>query len=117
MRNSRLRLKLMKQLKFSEPLPALVLGGTKTSTWRINDKKDITNGDELSLCDNDGQEFAKALAVDVFTTTFGELTDSDKEGHEAFSNDEEMYSVFSRYYNMEVSPKTNLKIIKFKLLA
>jgi hypothetical protein len=107
----------MKQLKFSEPLPALVLGGTKTSTWRINDKKDIVNGDELSLCDNDGREFAKALAIDVLITTFGEMTDSDKEGHEAFANDEEMYATFSRYYNMEVSPKTNLKIIKFKLLA
>lgn len=107
----------MKQLKFSEPLPELVLGGTKTSTWRINDEREIVDGDKLSLCYNDGREFAKAFATSVRETTFGELTDEDKTGHETFANDEEMYATYSRYYNMAVTPKTNLKIIKFKLLA
>lgn len=105
----------MKQLKFSEPLPKLVLGGTKNTTWRINDKRGIIKGDQLSLCYNDGQEFAKAIATSVHETMFGELSDNDRAGHEAFANDEEMYATYSRYYNMAVTPKTNLKIIKFKL--
>jgi hypothetical protein len=107
----------MKQLKFSEPLPRLVLGGTKNTTWRINDKKEIVEGDELSLCHNDGVEFAKAIVASVCETTFGELTDDDKTGHETFANDEEMYATYSRYYNITVAPKTNLKVIKFRLIA
>ncbi len=107
----------MKQLKFAEPLPELVLGGTKNTTWRINDKKEITEGDTLSLCYNDGQEFAKAVTTNVREITFGELTQDDKNGHEAFANDEEMYATYSHYYNIVVTPTTNVKIIKFKLLA
>jgi hypothetical protein len=106
----------MKQLKFVEPLPKLILDGSKKATWRINDKRGIVKGDELSLCHNNGEEFAKAIAINVKETTFGELTTEDKKGHESFANDEEMYVAFSRYYNMEVSPKTNLKIIRFKLI-
>jgi len=106
----------MKQLKFSEPLPELVLDGIKTSTWRIDDKRGIVEGDQLSLCYNNGKEFARAVATSVRETTFGELTNDDKAGHEAFANDEEMYATYSRYYNMAVTPKTNLKIIKFRLM-
>lgn len=98
----------MKRLQFVEPLPKLVLSGAKTSTWRIDDERAIVEGDQLSLCHVDGREFAQALATSVHETTFGELTDEDKAGHEDFVNDEEMYATFSRYYNMTVTPKTNL---------
>jgi hypothetical protein len=107
----------MKQLKFAEPLPELVLSEKKISTWRINDKRGIVDGDELSLCHNDGREFARAIAVKVYETTFGKLNNDDKDGHEDFSSDEEMYAVYSRYYNISVTPETNLKIIKFKVLS
>ena len=106
----------MKQLKFAEPLPELVLSGTKNTTWRINDKREIVTGDILSLCYNDGQEFAKAIASSVREITFGELTQEDKTGHETFADDEEMYTTYSRYYNITVTPKTNVKIIKFRLV-
>ncbi len=39
----------MKRLRFSEPLPELILSGRKTVTWRINDEKNIQQGDVLSL--------------------------------------------------------------------
>ncbi len=80
---------MARQLKFSEPLPSLVLKGEKTTTWRINDKRGVRVGDELSLCDNDGKEFAKARVVAVNETAFGKLTGDDKQGHEKFANDEE----------------------------
>jgi len=104
----------MKRLKFSEPLPKLILDGEKIYTWRINDEKNITVGDKLSLCYNDGREFAKAEVIAVKETTFADLTDEDKEGHEEFSSDEEMYTTYSEYYKMKVTPKTRLKVIKFK---
>ena len=106
----------MKQLKFSEPLPKLVLGRQKDTTWRINDNKQITAGDQLSLCYNDGQEFAKTEVIWVKETTFQNLTEEDKEGHEKFSSEKEMYQTYSGYYNMKVEPKTRVKIIKFRLL-
>ncbi len=106
----------MKQLKFSEPLPGMILEGKKNSSWRLNDDKGVEARDELSFCYNNGEEFAKAIVVNVKETTFGELTEEDKEGHEEFSSDEEMYVTYSKYYKMEVKPQTKLKIIKFKLI-
>ena len=106
----------MKQLRFAEPLPKLVLGGQKDTTWRINDDKEISVGDQLSLCYNDRREFAKAEVLWVKETTFENLSNEDKEGHEKFSSDEEMLQTYSGYYNMKVEPKTKIKIIKFKLL-
>jgi len=107
----------MKQLKFSEGLPELILEGKKNSTWMINDKKGIMAGDILSLCYNDGKEFTKAKVFSVKETTFEDLTEEDKGGHEEFSSDKEMYETYSKYYNMKVIPKTKIKIIKFDLIS
>lgn len=60
-------------------------------------------------------EFAKAVVVSVKKTVFGNLSDADKLGHEKFANDEEMYEIYSGYYNMKVTPETAVKIIKFRL--
>lgn len=106
----------MKQLKFSEPLPQLILVGEKNTTYRINEEKGIIAGDELSLCYNDGEEFAKAKVLSTKETAFKDLTKEDKEGHERFSSDDEMYNTYSGYYNIKITPKTRLKVIKFKLL-
>lgn len=106
----------MKQLKFSEPLPELVLNGKKDTTWRINDEKNISVDNELSLCYNNGEEFAKAKIIWVKETTFENLIEEDYKGHEKFNSEEEMYNTYSRYYNMEVTPDTKVKVIKFKLV-
>ncbi len=106
----------MKKLRFAKPLPRLVLRGEKDTTWRINDDKEISVGDELSLCHDDKSEFARAEVISVKETTFENLSDEDKEGHEKFSSDEEMFETYSRYYNIKVEPKTKVKIIKFRLL-
>ena len=105
-----------KQLRFAEPLPKLVLDCQKDTTWRINDDKEISTGNQLSLCYNDRREFAKAEVIWVKETTFENLTNEDKAGHEKFSSDEEMLQTYSRYYNIKVEPKTKVKIIKFRLL-
>jgi len=106
----------MKSLKFSEPLPDLILTNKKNSTWRINDDKNISVKDALSLCHNDGKEFAKAKVISVKETIFEKLTEEDKKEHEGFSSEEEMYSTYSEYYKMKVAPKTKLKVIRFKLV-
>jgi len=107
---------IMKQLKFEEPLPKLILDRQKNTTWRIDDDKDVMLGDQVSLCYNDGREFARAKVTHVKETTFENLTDEDKQGHEEFSSDENMYQTYSKYYNKEITPKTRVKIIKFRFL-
>jgi hypothetical protein len=92
------------------------MDGRKYTTWRIGDEKNISVGDKLSLCFTNGTEFAKAEVIGVNETTFDALTDEEKGGHEKFPSDEEMYTTYSRYYKMEVTPKTKLKIIKFRLI-
>lgn len=106
----------MKKLRFAEPLPGLVLSGEKNTTWRINDDKEISAGDELSLCFDDKSEFARAIVTRVNETTFQNLSDEDKERHEKFISDEEMLETYSKYYNMQVGLETEVKVIKFKLL-
>ncbi|MFH0889702.1 MAG: ASCH domain-containing protein [Candidatus Aenigmatarchaeota archaeon] len=105
----------MKRLKFLDYLPELILTGKKNTTWRVNDEKNIQRGDELSLCNKDGVEFARAVVIKAKETVFGKLTEDDKKGHENFANNEEMYKTYSRYYKMEIAPETRLKIIKFRL--
>ncbi len=105
----------MKRLKFSENLVPLVVSKEKDTTWRINDDKFLTVGDSLSLCDKDGEEFGKAEILWVKDTFFKNLTTEDFEGHEKFSSEEEMLSTYSKYYSMDVTKETKVKVIKFKL--
>ncbi|MEK7521822.1 MAG: ASCH domain-containing protein [Patescibacteria group bacterium] len=108
----------MKTLKFAPDLVPLILNGSKTSTWRLFDDKDLTEGNELSLINKEtGEEFAKAKITSIKQTTLGNLTDEDKEGHESFESDEQMYETYKKYYGVEVGPATPLKIIRFALLS
>lgn len=107
---------MLKTLKFVEPLPELILAGTKTSTWRINDEKNIVIDDELSFCNTAGKEFARAKVVEVLFARLGNLTVKEKEGHESYASEQEMYHTFSQFYKLPVGPETEVKIIKFKLL-
>ena len=106
----------MKRLKFVDPLPSMILSGVKYTTWRINDEKNIVVGDVLSLCGVDGREFARGKVYSINVTTFGNLSDEDKEGHEPYASEEEMYNWFSGHYGVSVTPNTAVKVIKFKLV-
>lgn len=107
----------MKTLKFHPNLVDMVLEGSKTTTWRLWDDKNLSVGDEVSFLDSYSKaEFAQAILTEVKETTFAELTAQDWEGHERFSSDEEMYKSYTKHYgNKKVDKNTKLKIIKFKL--
>lgn len=107
----------MKPLKFAEPLPEKVLSGEKDTTWRIDDEKGITVNDKLSLRYTDGEEFGRAEVLWVKKTTFGRLTEEDREGHESFESEKEMYETYSGYYDVDVGPETEVKVIKFELVG
>jgi hypothetical protein len=107
---------VMKRLRFAEPLPEMILNGCKTTTWRINDEKEIRPGDILSLCHVEGHEFAKASVETVRITLFGQLSSTDFEGHESFQTRDEMLSVYSKYYGFAVTEDTPVKVIKFRMI-
>jgi hypothetical protein len=107
----------MKTSKFRPHLVPKILDGTKTSTWRLFDDKDFHEGDLLELINKENLEvFAKAKIVSVEEKELGELTDEDWVGHDKFESDEEMYSIFSKYYGKEVTPKDKIKIVVFELI-
>jgi hypothetical protein len=106
----------MKTLKFSGNLLRSIITGKKTTTWRINDEKNITEGETISLINkNTMKEFVKAEVVSIRETTFEKINESDRNGHEKFRSDKEMYEIYSNYYKIKVTPKTKLKVIKFKI--
>ena len=105
----------MKSLKFSEPLPEMILRGKKTVTWRLFDEKNIQSGDTLLFCRKDGTAFAKAVATSVREKAFSDLTQEDYQGHEMFPSFEKTLQHYSECYRIPVTEKTNVKIIRFKL--
>jgi len=107
----------MKTLKFSKNLIPLILSGEKDITWRLFDDKNLQVGDEIMFLDTKTKEpFTKVLLIEVQEKTFRDLTEEDKEGHEEFKDDEEMYKTYSDYYTTQIIPNTSLKVIKFKIL-
>ena len=106
----------MKTIKFRKVLADRILKGRKNTTWRLFDDKDLSKGDEVELVEWElNKKFANAKLTEVKEKKFKNLTKKDKEEHEKFSSDEEMYQTYTEYYRTEVTPETKLKIIKFKL--
>jgi len=106
-----------KTLKFADNLPNLILTGQKDTTWRLNDDKNLSPNDNLTLIRKETKEpFATAKILWTKETTFENLTKEDKEGHEPFKDQQEMIDTYKRYYNTTITKQTKLKVVKFQLL-
>jgi hypothetical protein len=106
----------MKQVGFAESLIPLVRSGVKTKAWRLFDDKDIRVGDVLEFVHATSRRpFAQAKVTQVVEKSFRELSAGDKDGHEPFVSDAEMYRTYSKYYRCAVTPDTLLKIIRFEI--
>jgi hypothetical protein len=106
-----------KRMKFAQDLVPKVLDGTKVSTWRLWDDKDLTVGDVVDFIEfGTDRHFATARLTKVVEKVLGELTEEDKEGHERFSSDEEMYRTYEKYYHRTADKDTPVKLIWFELV-
>ena len=104
----------MKTLKFAPNLVAQILGGEKTSTWRLYDDKDLQKHDQLLFLNKATlEEFGTATITSLYTKTLGTLTNDDWEGHERFKSEEEMYATYRSYYGDSVNEYTEVKILSF----
>lgn len=105
-----------KILKFRDHLAKMILAGEKNCTWRLFDDKSLSKGDEISLVNwNTGESFANALITEVREKSMGKLEETDFDGHEKFTSEDEMYAAYRKYYGDKVGPETVVKIIRFKL--
>jgi hypothetical protein len=107
----------MKSLKFSPELVPLVKNGSKTTTWRLFDDKNLEVGEVVELIARPELTiFSQAKITEVITKKMGELNNGDKLGHESFCSDKEMYKTYSGYYKQMVDKNSPVTIYKFKLL-
>ena len=94
----------------------LVLNKDKTSTWRLFDDKNLSIGDQIQFKEfGTINVFGHASITRIVVKQFNNLTSADKEGHETFLNDQEMYDTYGEYYGKAVGPETLVKIIWFEL--
>lgn len=107
-----------KTLKFSPDLVPLILNGEKVSTWRLFDDKDLKVGDTVIFVKRpELVSFALAQLTAVTEKRLGDLTNEDKQGHETFASDKEMYKQYTEYYKTPVCPNTTVKLIRFEIMA
>jgi len=102
-----------KTLKFKKHLAGMILAGEKYTTWRLFDDKHIMVGDVFDLIVSESRQcFATGEVCDVRETRFADLSEEDKNGHERFDSDDDMYATYTSYYRRPVGPETPLKVIK-----
>lgn len=106
-----------KTLKFQPELVPLILDGSKTTTWRLFDDKNLATGDIIIFIKRpELVSFALAKLTSVIEKPLGQLTDDDKRGHEAFASNEKMYEWYTNVYHRLVTPETLVKLVQFELL-
>ena len=102
----------MKRIHFVPNLVPLILSGEKTSTWRLWDDKDLTTGDIVEFANSETRKvFARAKLTKVVEKPFRDLEEDEKAGHEKYTNEEELFKQFEKYYGKPVDRNTIFKII------
>jgi ribonuclease HI len=112
----------MKTLKFLHRSAEDIRRGIKTTTWRVNDTKDISVNDNLELIDEvDTSEpgtwrvIGTARVDKVIEKRLADVDDDDMQGHETFASQDEMLEQYRQYAGPDVTLETPIKIIHFKL--
>lgn len=110
----------MKTLKLDHELAQSILSGTKTSTWRIYDDKQLSVNDEVQLIDKVKPDdkstwviIGQARIDRVTEKRLSDIGEEDWQGHERYNSDTAMYESFRRYYGPEVGPETPVKMVHF----
>lgn len=107
----------MKIVKFTPHLSELIKAGTKVTTFRLFDDKDLRVGDKFIMATRDGNlvtEFGTAVITEVIIRTIDTLKSEDYAGHEPVENPIEYYKQF---YGDKVTGESEVKVIKFDVLS
>ena len=103
----------MKSLKFTPELSAQICAGTKNTTWRVFDDKDLSTGDELVFIHKETREaFGRGVIEELSVKKLAALTPDELREH-GYKDCGEMYTAFTTFYGDKISPQTEVKIITF----
>lgn len=110
----------MKTLKFNHQLAQMIISGKKTSTWRINDEKNLSVDDDVLVVDKvDRVDKSSWLIIgtahinQILAKRLGEINNADFAGHETYASKDEMMATFRGYYGDDINEKTTVKIVLF----
>lgn len=104
----------MKTLKFKDYLIPQILDGSKTTTWRLFDDKDLQIGDQLSLLNADTRvEFARAEITHIIEQP---LHDIDPIAYgKTYKNLREMIEHYREFYGDRVNENSVMKMVTFQI--
>jgi len=110
----------MKALKLDHELAEAVRAGTKTSTWRVFDDKDLAVNDHVILIDkvdphdrNSWTPFGEADIERIVEKRLADIGPEDYDGHEEYSSLQEILETYRHYYGNGVTLQTPVKILYF----
>jgi ribonuclease HI len=114
----------MKTIKLDHHLAEQVRVGTKTSTWRMFDDKNLSVNDEIAIIDKvdpqapeSWEEVGNAVIDTIVEKRLKDVTDSDTVGHQSYETKEHMLKDFQQHYGPQVTLNTPVKMIHFTLLS
>lgn len=110
----------MKSLKLDHDAAVRVAAGKQTSTWRINDDKDLHVNDVVQLIDkvdsNDPATWVPITTVvitSILEKQLGSVLQSDLTEGEKLPAQKDLLAQFRTYYGQQVTLQTPVKIIRF----
>lgn len=113
----------MKALKVNHDSAHLILEGKRSSTWRINDDKDLHVNDVVMLIDqvnpidpSSWKELGRVQIVQILEKQLGQLTQIDIGPEEALTSLEDRLTLYRSYYGPQVRAETPVKIVFFAAL-
>lgn len=107
----------MKTIKFAPHLVAHLRDGTKTTTWRLFDDKDLVVGDVIALVDKESLvHVGTARIASVHAKALGAVTSVELTEH-GYPDINAMYDNLRSYYGDRVTPDTEVKMITFDSIA
>jgi ribonuclease HI len=110
----------MKSLKLDHELAKLVLDGTKRTTFRLFDDKQLSVGDEIQLIDKTDPDdsgtwtiIGNGVIESVIEKRISALEPEDYNGHESYRDSNELLTTLQKFYGPLVTIDTPVKIITF----
>lgn len=110
----------MKYVKVSHKVAKLILEGEKSSTWRVNDEKNISVDDDIGIIDKvdakdqgTWQVIGTGKVSSVVQKRLKDIKNHDLGPGEEFENMEDMLKTFQDYYGPDINLNTTVKIINF----
>lgn len=110
----------MKTLKFDHEQAQLIERGSKISTWRLYDDKDLSVNDDVRIIDKQNPKDPKtwtiigtAKVTEIVQKRLEDITEQHLKADHAYSTKKEMINTYRQYYGDRVTGATPVKIIYF----